>query len=116
MYVISELLQGCPNAKIIEVILENYDEDLTSTEIDEMADVDTPSYNYLLYLKKKGIIKQVREKENGEPVYRFNKDNPISKALILLEHQIVSTGLSKAIKEYKKWKKKKCRQKKLKMN
>lgn len=101
MYVISELLQGCSNAKIIEVILENYDEELTPTEIDEMAEPAIPSYNYLLYLKKRGIIKQVRQKESGEPVYKFNKDNPISKALILLEHQIVATGLSKAIKEYK---------------
>lgn len=25
MYVLSELLNGCPNAKILEVILENYE-------------------------------------------------------------------------------------------
>ncbi len=101
MYVLSELLNGCENAKIIEVILENYDEELTTTEIDEMADLFSPSYNYLVYLQKRDIIQRVSTTKDGEPVYKFNKENSISKALVLLEHQIVSTGLEKAIKEYK---------------
>ena len=96
MYVISELLQGCSNAKIIEVILENYDEELTVMEISEMSDVNPEATKtYLNHLEKKNIIIRIRNN-----VYRFNKDNPISKALILLEHQIVATGLEKAIKEY----------------
>ena len=100
MYVLSELLNGCENAKIIEVILENYNEELTPTEIDEMADLFSPSYGYLLYLQKKDIIQRVSTTKDGEPVYKFNKDNPISKAIVFLEHQIFSTWLEKAIKEY----------------
>jgi len=91
MYVLSELLQGCENAKVIEVILENYDEVFTPTEIDEMADLFSSSYGYLLHLKSKGIIIQFNTTKDGEPVYMFNRENPISKALVLLEHQIVAT-------------------------
>ena len=94
MYVLSELLDGCPNAKIIEVILENYDDELTTMEISRMADVNSEkTKKYLIHLEKKHIVTQIKDN-----VYKFNKENSISKALVILEHQIVSTGLKKAIK------------------
>ena len=101
MYVISELLQGCSNAKIIEVILENYNEELDIPDVARMAGTSEPdTKDYLRHLESKGIVKEIRFDICLGPIFKFNHQNPISKALILLEHQIVATGLEKAIKEY----------------
>lgn len=93
-YVFFEIFR-CDNAKIIEVIVENYDEELTVMEISEMSDVNpTVTKNCLDHLEKKHIVDKIRNN-----VYKFNKDNYLSKALVLFEHVIVSEGLKKAIKE-----------------
>ena len=96
MYVLDDLLNGCPNVRIIEVIIENYDEELTIDGIAEMADVSKEqAIKYIHHLSKKGII----DYHYKGDFWTFNKDNDISKALILLEHTIVTLGLEKAIKK-----------------
>jgi len=60
-----------------------------------MVDTNLRETKRCLYnLEEKGIVVKVRNN-----VYTFNKDNYLSKALILFEHEIVSKGLEKAIKE-----------------
>lgn len=97
MYVLDNLLNGCPNAKILEVILENYSEELTIEEIAEMSDLSKEqTRTYLRHLGKMGIM-DYHEKAGKGDFWFFNKNHDISKALILLEHTIVTLGLKKAI-------------------
>ena len=103
MFVISDLLGGCKNAEILEIILENYDEDLTARELSRMADTTRGHiYKYTRLLVEKGILTKTKRKGGKTLIYRFNKDNRTAKVLMLLEHELVSSGLKRKIAEMEK--------------
>ena len=87
MYVLTPLFGNYYQSKIIEVFLENYDEELSTPEIIEIADTSRGSaYKYLDYLVKEKIIKKIR-KIGKTQLYKLNLNHPTTKILFLLEHE-----------------------------
>lgn len=93
----SELFGEYYQAKIIEIILENYEEEMTIKDIMKMADTSQGStYQYIKYLVKRGILVESR-KIGKTMLYRLNLENNITKALLLFEHSLVTSELDKRI-------------------
>lgn len=97
MDIMSELFGEYYQAKIIEVILENYEEEMTIKDIMKMADTSQGStYNYIKFLVNKGILIESR-KIGKTQLFRLNFENNITCALLLFEHSLVTSELDKRI-------------------
>lgn len=99
MFVLTKLFGDYYQAKIIECFLENYDEELSTPEIIEMAETSRgSSYKYLEYLVSEGIIKKTR-KIGKTQLHQLNSKHPLTKVLIELEHLIFKSGIEKFVKK-----------------
>lgn len=101
MSVMSELFGEYYQAKIIEIILENYEEEMTIKDIMKMAETSQGStYGYIKFLVDKKILIESR-KIGKTQLYRLNVENNITKALLLFEHNLVTSELDKKIEQTK---------------
>jgi transcription initiation factor IIE alpha subunit len=107
-YVLDDLLNGCENAKILEVLIENPDEELEAKEIARMSQTSLEAVNkYMYHLHPKGIVlfntKAHKYHSNKDlKTWRLNIKNDTVKALMILEATIVIMGLDKLIEESNK--------------
>lgn len=103
--VISQVLRGNKEAKIIEILLENYDEWLTPEEISEMIDLDNDFIDdYLQYLLEMDVVLESYG-ENMKKIYQIQRRNSIALGFFILEYLIVTSALDKKIKEAEKFRK-----------
>lgn len=99
MFILKKLLGDSYQAKILEVLIENFDEEFTIPEIIEIAETSRGStYSYIDALVKEGIVFETR-KIGRTQLYQLNMENPATKPLILLEHDLVLSELEKEIPE-----------------
>lgn len=99
MKLLSEIFEEYYQAKIIEVILENYNEEFTTKDIMKMAETSQGStYKYIQLLVSKGILIGTR-KIGKIQLYRLNLENNFTQAFLLFEHSLVISELDKKIKE-----------------
>lgn len=97
--VISQVLRGNKEAKVIEILLENYKEWLTPSEISEMIDINENWINdYLQYLIEMDVVSESYG-ENMKKIYQIRRRNPIASGFFILEYLIVTSALDKKIKE-----------------
>jgi len=60
--ILTELFGECKKTKILEILLENRDEELSAPEIEEMSDLSKGTvYKYLKKLLDEGIIEETRK-------------------------------------------------------
>jgi hypothetical protein len=99
MKLLSEIFEEYYQAKIIEVILENYNEEFTTKDIMKMAETAQGStYKYIQLLVSKGILIETR-KIGKIQLYRLNLENNFTQAFLLFENSLVISELDKKIKE-----------------
>lgn len=102
MELLSRIFHEYYQAKIIEILLENHNEEFSISEVMRMADTAQGStYNYMKFLNKEGLIEETRKIGNVQ-LYRLNKKNDYIKAFILFEHYLVTSKLDEKIKEKEK--------------
>ena len=106
MYVLTPLFGNYYQSKIIEVFLENYEEELSSPEIIEIAESSRGStYKYLKYLVKEKIIKKTK-KIGKTQLYMLNLNHPTTKILLILEHERFTESIEQLIGKLPKIKEK----------
>ncbi len=99
MDLLSNIFHNYYQAKIVEILLENHDEEFSISEIMRMAETAQGStYKYMKFLNKEGLINKTRKIGNVQ-LYRLNKKNDYIKAFILFEHYLVTTKLDRKIIE-----------------
>lgn len=98
MELLSEIFEGYYQAKIIEILLENYNEEFTTKDILEMAGTARGStYKYIEFLISREILIKTR-KIGKVQLYKLNTDSNITQAFLLFEHSLVTSELDKKIK------------------
>lgn len=99
MEILSEIFGEYYQAKIMEILLENYSEEFTIKDILQMAETSRGStYKYIKELAKKEILIETR-KIGKNQLYKINKENLIVKALVIFEHVIVTSNIEEEIKK-----------------
>lgn len=99
MFILSKVLGNNYQAKILETLIENYNDEFIIPEIIEIAGTSRGStYSFIKSLVREKIINKTR-KISGTQLYKLNLENPATKALILLEHNLVTSELEKEIAE-----------------
>ena len=97
MFILSKVLGDNYQAKILETLIENYNDEFIIPEIIEIAGTSRGStYLFIKSLVREKIINETR-KIGGTQLYKLNLENPATKALILLEHNLVTSELEKEI-------------------
>ena len=94
MSVLSELFGDCPQLKIIECFVENYQDNLYVADISRMTGVSKMTVmKHVKVLLEENIIVKAR-KAGQVQFYQLNVDNPKAKIILLLESYIVKEKLN----------------------
>lgn len=97
MFILSKVMGDNYQAKILEVLIENMNDEFTIPEIIEVTRTSRGSaYSYIRSLAKENILIETR-KVGKTQLYKLNLKNSVTKALILLEHDLVLSGLEKQL-------------------
>lgn len=93
MFVLSEIFGDCPQVRIVEAFVENFEEELTVPEISDMTNLAKATvYKHIEKLEFQELI--LKKRKIGRTwLYQLNLENPKAIMLSMLENYIVSEKL-----------------------
>lgn len=98
MLMLSNLLGDAYQAKILEVLVENYNDEFSIPEIIEIAGTSRGStYSYIKLLESNDFVKKIR-KIGSTQLYKLDIDNQAIKPLILIDRILIKENLEKELK------------------
>lgn len=99
MFVLSKIFGECPQVELLEVLAENFDDELSISDILWLTDIPkTTVYNYVNKLLEEKIILK-GSKVGKTQFYHLNNENEEAKIVLSLVNHIVSEKLAEKLEQ-----------------